>query len=151
MYTREMPDYTDQDGNGGTAGVDIGPIPKFPLRTALEGRFTITGGGAHGLQYHSYVFGPRAEVKVSRLHPYGNFLIGYGTVSFYNIFGSAYPNDNSVVYSPGAGVDMDLKGGFQAKVDWQYQFWDLGHAVPHSFTLNPSTISGGFAYRFGPR
>ena len=68
-------------------------------------------------------------------------LVGPGNIHF-NFNNNGYLGDNSIVYSYGGGVDIDLVRHFQAKIDFQGQHWKTGNAI----TLTPSILLLGITY-----
>jgi opacity protein-like surface antigen len=148
-YKLLAPDYGPTKNNGGFVGVDYAPFPNIPLHPKFEVRASFAKGST--VNENTYLFGPRLGFHFAkRFHPYADAMIGYGTIHWnfvYDPRNPSYTGDNSIVYSLGGGVDVDIARGFQAKVDYQYEFWNLGE----SQTLTPSGLGVGLAYRFGNR
>lgn len=95
------------------------------------------GGGATYTWYHFH-----------RIHPYGKFLLSYGSIDFHGP-NPNYRHDTRTVYTAGGGVDYHLIGSFSVRADYEYQFWPQlfqGHQ-----TLDPIAGTIGLSYRFGPR
>jgi opacity protein-like surface antigen len=76
------------------------------------------------------------------LHPYVDFLWGYGTIAFPQLH-SSQPNDNSIFYALGGGLDYNLTPNLATRVDYLYQFWKTGRNV----SFNPSAPTIGVVYR----
>ena len=142
-YLHDLPDYGPFGNNGATFGVNVTRYFHFPVAPSLEARVNIAPGKT--ARESSYLFGVRAQGTVlRRFHPYADFLVGPGTIHFDVPPDPGYTGDNSTVYSYGGGLDVDVAHNFQAKVDFQYQSWNLGT----NYTLSPSLTMIGIAYRF---
>jgi opacity protein-like surface antigen len=81
-------------------------------------------------------------------HPYGKFLISYGSVDF--ITGlthatSTYTHDTRTVMAPGLGIEYRIFRPLWARADYEYQDW-LGKLL--GTTLNPQGFTVGVAYDF---
>jgi hypothetical protein len=77
-------------------------------------------------------------------HPYGKFLIGYGSTDF-PPQGSNYKHDTRTILAPGAGLEFRLYRAWWVRADYEHQTWSnlfVGTLHPQGFTL-------GFAYAFG--
>jgi hypothetical protein len=100
----------------------------------------------------TYLIGVRIELPLKqRLHPYGAFLVGPGTLHFKFTPSPGYTASSSKVLSYGGGLDVDLFHNLQLKLDAQYQSWNLGPngaIVPQggNFTLTPSIFMVGVEY-----
>jgi opacity protein-like surface antigen len=80
-----------------------------------------------------------------RFHPYGKFLIGFGSVDFT----SSNPNfhhDTRTMYVAGGGADTRVYKSIWLRVNYEYQFWPV-FFHPYQ-TMNPSGIDVGFSYDF---
>ena len=114
---------------------------KLPVAPSLEGRVNLTNGAY--VKERTYLMGLQVQGNLFQyLHPYADFLSGTGTIHF-NIHPTGYLGDNSIVESYGGGMDIDLVHHFQAKVDFQYQSWTLGHNV----SFAPTILLIGVNYR----
>ena len=131
-YSAEETDYAKSRDQGGAFGVDITRFFHLPVVPSLEARANIEHGKI--IDETTYLGGVRIEVPVRRLHPYGDFLIGAGTLHFKFAPTPGYTGDRSKVYSYGGGIDIDLVHNFQLKIDAQYQSWNLG---PNAFVTPP--------------
>jgi opacity protein-like surface antigen len=136
------PDYGPQRNYGFVLGGDLIRRTRW-IDVAVEPRFGETSGPTVGQKYFlgmlrfSRAIGPR-----HRIHPYGGAGIGYGLFKYEH---GGYV-DNSTVYALNAGADVTVHGPIGVKVDWQYQFWDLGEETNG---FNPQGISVGLVYRIG--
>jgi hypothetical protein len=150
-------DYTGLSGgrNGSlSVGVDLAFAPYRGLRPTVElrGLYPLDKGtivsqkaGFGGLRV-DFLLGHRA-------HPYGDFLFGRGQMN-YGTSGYLYNDYNylvttTYVYSPGAGVDLDLTRRLAIKLDGQYQSW--GDTPTASTTVHSTIATVGLVYRFGQR
>ncbi|NYF50749.1 outer membrane beta-barrel protein [Tunturiibacter gelidoferens] len=133
-----------------TAGADITLLSFRLFRPAAEirGSYPIDEGTISSQK--NFLVGPRVEYPLGRLHPYANFLVGRGAIDYLRggyIFGNVrYINSNTLVLSPGVGLDYNLTHHLAVKVDFQYQHWDTP-AVP-SGSIRPKAITLGAVYIF---
>lgn len=145
MYSSVTPDYGIEPNVGFTAGGDFTKLFKF-TSLSLEVRYknavgvnvgeTTAGGG------------PRLEYRWTRLHLYGDLLAGAGKITFANKYarGSNGTGSNgSVVYSYGAGADLDLTGQWAVRFDYQGEHWDLEEKP--KILLFPNALSVGIVCR----
>jgi hypothetical protein len=144
-YTYSNPEYGPDYNQGITAGVNfVQHVHRIPIDPSFEARVNFTSGT--DVAERTYLFGIRAQTHgYFHLHPYGDFLVGPGTIKFNLSNGTSYTSDSSTVYNYGAGVDIDTFRQFQLKLDFQRQHWALGQ------TTNPfQPIIGlvGITYRF---
>jgi hypothetical protein len=133
-----------------TAGADITVLAFRLFRPAAEirGSYPIDEGTISSQK--NFLVGPKVEYPLGRLHPYVNFLVGRGAIDYLRggyIFGNVrYINSNTLVLSPGVGLDYNLTHDLALKVDFQYQHWDTP-AVP-SGSIRPKAITLGAVYIF---
>ncbi len=117
------PDYRPGSNTGGAFGLDFTRyIQRLPIAPSLELRANFNYGSI--ANERSYVFGLCVMAPFGRLRPYGDFLVGPGTIHFPHSIG--YTGDNSVVYNYGGGVDLGLSPNFALKLDLQGQRWNTG-------------------------
>ncbi len=141
-FVHDIPDYGPYGNNGVTFGVDITRYFHFPVQPSLEARVNVATGKT--VRENTYLFGIRAQGSVlRRYHPYADLLVGPGTIHFQTPPAPGYTGDNSTVWSYGGGLDVDFLTNFQAKIDFQYQSWNLGT----NYTLSPSLTVIGIGYR----
>jgi hypothetical protein len=138
----EHPDQGLVNNSGATIGLNATHYFRFPIAPSLEVRANLGMGST--VTERSLVTGIRAQSDFRKFHPYGDFLIGPGSIRFHQ----ALPpyTDYSTVRSFGGGFDYDLIGNFQAKVDFQMTHWNLGQKPPLIF--QPEVFTLGIAYRF---
>lgn len=77
-------------------------------------------------------------------HPYGKFLMGYGSIDF-NINAPHYSHDSRTVFAPGGGVEYRVSRNVWVRGDYEYQFWTdfFNHHA-----LNPNGLTVGVSYDF---
>ena len=143
-YTRLSPDY-GPSGNGVTVGANY--TRYFPIISpALEIRFK-TGSGA-SVGERTFGGGLRLEHQWSYFHPYVDFMVSKGTITFANknyIGSNGTGSNGSIVYSYGGGVDYDFADQWAARVDYQGERWNLNETP--ALTLAPRALSIGILYR----
>ncbi len=134
------PDYGPQRNYGFVFGGDVTRHTRL-IDVTIEPRFGSTSGPTVAQKYFLGMLKfERALGPGARIHPYGGAGIGYGDWT-YEVGGF---KDNSTVYAIDAGADVDVVGNLGAKIDWQYQFWDLG---VETNGFNPTGFSAGLYYR----
>lgn len=141
------PDYGGALKNaGGTVGADANIGNFGRLEPSLE--FRVLGSGGRVSNQYSYTIGPRAELDFNRFHPYGMFLIGFGSIKYNNpeiINGVPYKQDNSIVKAYGGGLDYLLNERWAIRADVQRQSWQVESSSPK---FHPTAFSLGIRYRF---
>jgi hypothetical protein len=135
-------DYTGGYNDGVMFGMDFTQHIHFPVEPSLEARVNIAPGD--DIKQNSYMFGPVLNARVGPFRPYGDFLIGLGTINFNHPAYPTYTHDTSTVYDFGGGVEVALVRGVRLKFDMQYQHWQLGTTNQTAFT--PVLASAGLAY-----
>lgn len=143
-YTRLNPDY-GASVNGITVGADYTRFYKY-LSPAIELRFKTSGTQA--VAERTFGGGVRVEHQISYFHPYADFLVSQGTVTFaqkYYIGSNGTGTNGSIVYSFGGGVDYDFADQWAARVDYQSESWNLNESP--AITLAPRALSIGVVYR----
>jgi opacity protein-like surface antigen len=150
--------FTDLSGGKNlaiTAGADITILHFRAFRPAAEirGTYPIYGGTISSQK--NFLVGPKVEYPIGRLHPYADFLIGRGGIDYLRggyIFGNTkYISSNTVVYSPGVGLDYNLTHSLAIKADFQYQHWDTPAAPSGSISPKAITLGGVYVFDFNPR
>ncbi len=135
-----------ETNNGLTVGLDYGHyvrrlpvIPSFAFRAKFAPGNTVgerTVGG-----------GPRFERPFGSFRVYGNFFVSSGVITFthpvIDVRGKRYATDDSIVYSAGGGVDVDLTRTWALRADYQHEWWSIG--INQNFT--PQAVSLGVVYR----
>lgn len=144
-YSATRPDYGPQVDNGVTVGANVTRYYRYRVKPSLETRFGFANGPTVNEQ--TYLFGFRGQMDYGRVHPYADVLFGLGNIHYNFIVDPRNPksglNDDSVVESPGVGLDIDVYRQWQVKADYQYQFWNLGT----NDSLSPSVFTVGVTYR----
>jgi hypothetical protein len=154
----KLPSPSQNEANGwnykGASGGADFRLGRFVFgQPALGARYTYSTG--HYGSQRTFLAGPELHYIYRRWHPYGDFLIGTGNITY-----SQGQTDNSIVYEFGGGLDYRKTHRLIFRlVDFQYQFWDLGsHYYPPGFVpgqpgvtidtkLKPYSISAGIVFR----
>ena len=147
-YSRVTTDY-GYPNNGATVGLQYLRFVRWYVTPSIEFRVKATFDG-RTVDEHTWGGGVRFERRILDFRPYGNFFISSGTIHYnfsspYNPHpvGKPYTSDNSIVYSPGFGIDYNLSKYWGARFDYQFEFWNLGN----NQTLTPQAMSFGILYR----
>jgi hypothetical protein len=85
-------------------------------------------------------------------HPYGKFLVGYGSMDFSLPPPNAnYSHDTRTLYAPGLGLEQRLFRHVWARADYEYQTWPdfLSRSKSNPTSPNPQGFTLGVAYDFG--
>jgi hypothetical protein len=82
--------------------------------------------------------------RYRKIHPYGKFLFGYGSMDFLTVV-PTYSHDTRSVLAPGGGLDYRLTRTLWLRGDYEYQFW-LSFFNGHA--LNPNGFTVGISYDF---
>jgi hypothetical protein len=145
--------YTNLEGGknlGITAGADLTILTFRLFRPSFEIRGTYPVDQGHISSQKNFLLGPKVEYPIGRFHPYADFLIGRGEIDYLNggfIFENIrYISTNTVVYSPGVGLDYNLTHNLAIKADAQFQHWDTPATT--SGTINPTALTLGAVYIF---
>lgn len=142
-YVNINPDHGGTRNTGFTLGADATRYLHWPIAPSLEVRANYANGAI--VDEKSYLGGIRAQVDVlHRIHPYADFLFGYGTIHYYVPPAPGYTDDNSAVESYGAGIDIDLLSNFQGRLDYQSQHW----AFDAHNTISPTAVTVAVRYVF---
>ena len=125
-----------------TAGVDLALRSYRRFRPVLEARGTYPMVDGQIDAQKEFLGGLRVERQYTRWHPYLDFLAGRGQLNYKNggfTYGAyTYLFSTSVVYSGGAGLDVDLSHHFAVRGDFQVQHWDT--PFPSSSTATPVAV-----------
>jgi len=138
-----------------TAGADITVLTFSRFRPAAEirGSYPIDEGTISSQK--NFLLGPKFEYPIGRLHPYANFLIGRGGIDYIRggyIFGNVrYLSSNTLVLSPGVGLDYNLTHQLAVKVDFQYQHWNTPAVASGSINPKATTLAAVYVFDFNPR
>jgi opacity protein-like surface antigen len=133
------PDWGQTNNLGYTAGLDYTRfIRSSILQPSLEFRYTRANGAT--VNERSYSAGIRLQTTVHGVHPYATFLAGHGNIDF-NYANGSYYGDNSIIYSLGAGAELNVTPLWKLRLDFTSQHWNI---IPQ--TLTPMTFAAGVAY-----
>jgi opacity protein-like surface antigen len=145
--------FTDLEGGknvGITAGADLTFLAFRTFRPAFEFRGTYPIDKGHISSQKNFLLGPKVEYPIGNFHPYADFLIGRGEIDYHSpgfVFGNTlYIKTNTVVYSPGIGLDYNLTHNLAIKADAQFQHWDT--PVTASGSIHPTALTLGVLYNF---
>jgi opacity protein-like surface antigen len=127
---------------GFSFGGDLGYFLPHGFIPSIEARMKIAPG-TWGM--NTYGGGVRLQHRLYRAQLYANFLWSYGTIS--EPYNGGTVHDNSIVYSPGGGVDIPINEAVAARFDYQYEYWHTGAGV----SFNPQAFTFGVVYRFPMR
>jgi hypothetical protein len=133
------PDWGTTKNLGYTVGIDYSRFVRSILQPSLEVRMTSANGA--NVNEHTYLGGLKLQGTIHRVHPYATLLGGKGNIH-YNHPVNNYLGDNSLVYSLGAGADLDVTSRLLIRLDFTHQNWNID---PETYT--PVTLGMGFAYR----
>ena len=132
-----------------TAGGDLAFLTYRRLRPVIEFRGTYPFYEGQVDRQKNFAGGLKVEKQFGPLRPYANFLVGRGQINFKKGLQQGnllYSKTVTTVYSPGLGVEYDVRPQWSAKVDFQYQYWDTPAVA--SGSINPKALSAGVVYRF---
>jgi opacity protein-like surface antigen len=133
-----------------TAGADLTFLAFRQFRPAFEIRGTYPIDSGHISSQKSFLLGPKVEYPIGPFHPYADFLIGRGEIDYNNggfIFDNTlFISTNTVVYSPGVGLDYNFTHNLAIKADAQFQHWNT--AAVASGSIHPTALTLGVLYNF---
>jgi hypothetical protein len=138
-----------------TAGADLTVLSFRLFRPAFEIRGTYPIDEGTISSQKSFVLGPKIEYPLGRLHPYADFLVGRGEINYLRgvyVFGdSRYLSSNTLVLSPGVGLDYNLTHQLAVKADLQFQHWDTPAVASGSINPRAITLGATYTFDFNPR
>jgi hypothetical protein len=138
-----------------TAGADITFLALRRLRPAVEIRGTYPIDEGTLSSQKNFLLGPKVDYPLACLHPYADFLIGRGAIDYLKggyVFGNfRYLNSNTLVLSPGVGLDYNLTHHLALKVDFQYQHWNTPAVPSGSIHPRATTLGVIYVFDFNPR
>ena len=86
-----------------------------------------------------------SHTYLHRIRPYGDFLVGAGTIKYDPVKYNNERSDNSIVLTYGGGVDFDVFHNIGLKADYQGSRWHTGTNV----YFHPKSLNFAVYYRFG--
>jgi hypothetical protein len=135
---------------GITAGADLTFLVFRRFLPSFEARGTYPIDEGHISSQKNFLLGPKVEYPIGKLHPYADFLIGRGQINYHApgfVYGDTlFISSNTMVYSPGVGLDYNLSHNFAIKGDVQFQHWDT--PVTSSGAIHPTALTLGVVYNF---
>ena len=134
-----------------TVGVDLNLPEVYHIRPSLEVRATAPYDRGRVDAQKEILGGLKLETRFNRFHPYAQFLVGRGRLTFNGPYTRSdgsflYSQPDSTVFSPGAGIRVDLIGNLSALADAQLQTWNTPASLSGHLFSKPLTI--GLVYRF---
>jgi hypothetical protein len=145
--------FTDLEGGHNlslSAGADFAflSLHGFHIAAEVRGIYPVDTGTISSQK--SLLGGIRVDHQYGFVRPYVDFLAGRGEIDYQNggftIGNLTYLSTSSPVYSPGAGVDLDLTHHWSFKGDYQFQTWST--PVVPSGTIHPSVVTLAAVYHF---
>jgi hypothetical protein len=135
-----------ETNNGLTVGLDYAHyVRRLPVLPSLTLRGKFAPGNTVGER--TVGGGLRAERPFGSFRVYGDFLVSSGVITFthpvIDVRGKLYATDDSIVYSAGGGVDVDLTKTWALRADYQHEWWSIG--INQNFA--PNAMSLGVVYR----
>ncbi|MEK6397478.1 MAG: outer membrane beta-barrel protein [Terriglobus sp.] len=144
-----------RDGFGFSVGGSLGfTVPGLHhIEPALEGRYSYARSASAPYIVPQAVsesvpsVGIRVTWHASRFHPYGNLLIGPGTIRFLGpvLIAPNYTQNNSLVWTYGGGLDYDLTRSWAVRAEVQGEHWKLSSTDP---AFHPLRAGVGVRYQF---
>lgn len=142
-------------GYGFSAGADLGfTVPGLHhLEPGIEGRYSYARSTSVSESVPSV--GVRLTWHAGALHPYGDLLIGPGTIKFLDpaLTSPGYTQNNSKVWTYGGGIDYDVTRSFAIRGEIQRESWKLSATDPAFYPLHVGVgvrYQFHFKNRFGP-
>ncbi len=124
--SRISPGYSSDTNYGATIGADFTRYTRL-IDPSLEVRYTDSSGPTVGET--TLQGGLKLEKGFGRFRPYGDLLVGYGSITFQHpvIYPTGpYSSDNSFIYAGGGGLDYRLTSTVALKGDVEAQSWKVG-------------------------
>jgi hypothetical protein len=143
----------DSGKNAGvTAGVDLS-VPSYRgLHPSIEVRGTVPSEDGSVDSQKNVLGGLKVALHHGRLFPYANLLLGRGEITYpgngHQVPGTPifYTKSSTLVVSPGAGLDLDLRHQLAFKIDLQLQHYAT--KVTASGHIYAEAATAGLVYRF---
>jgi outer membrane immunogenic protein len=131
------------NANGGTGSVAFGVLPLV----SVVGDFGVYHGGTNGINgtLESYLFGPKVQVPVGRLHPFGQALFGGAHLGSNNCEGHC--GTNTFAMALGGGLDADVAPHIGIRVI-QAEYFMTKLQNESDNRQNNLRISAGVTFRF---
>jgi hypothetical protein len=141
-YSLASPDNRNAGKNSGfTFGGDYTHLLPRNFALSLEPRVKITPGQT--VSESTFSAAIRFEYRIRNFAPYVDCNFGYGVLTLTHPT-DPYSKDNSIVTSPGFGLDYKLTPQWSARFDYQFEHWNLAA----NDTFDPRAASFGVVYRF---
>jgi hypothetical protein len=153
--TRTSTDLESGENLDITSGMDLMllPLRKLDIAGELRGSYPVQRGSTSSQE--SFVSGPKIEYPIYHLRPYVDFMIGRGRITYlsggYILSNVKYVRSNSLVLSPGIGLDLCLSHRVALKVDFQYQSWETPAAISGRIAPGAATVGATYHFDFNAR
>jgi hypothetical protein len=153
--TRTSTDFQSGENLDVTSGTDLTLLALRQIDAAVEvrGSFPVQRGSVSSQK--SFLLGPKIEYPMRKFRPYIDFLVGRGRITYLNggyIFGDVkYIRSDSLVLSPGMGLDLYLTHRTALKVDFQYQSWETPAVGSGRITPGSATVGATYNFDFNSR
>ena len=140
-----QPDFYKNNQKGYVFGADYTRFMHFGLDPSIELRALISPVDEE-VGENVYSGGIKLEHRFRRFHPYGDFLVGAGTIkfnqsNFFYGYNNGRRSDNSTVLTYGGGVDVDVWRNWGLKGDFQDSHWNTGgNVIFHPRSLNLAVV-----------
>jgi hypothetical protein len=138
-----------------TSGMDLRllTLRRLDIAGELRGSYPVQRGSV--ISQESFVSGPKLEYSRHNIRPYVDFMVGRGRITYlsggYIYHSVKYIRSNSLVLSPGIGLDFYLSHRVALKVDFQYQSWDTPAAVSGRITPGVAMVGATYHFDFNAR
>lgn len=142
--------FQDNNNLDVTSGADLTLLAFHRVNPTIEvrGSYPFQSGSVIGQK--NVLVGPKIESPKKNIQPYINFLVGRGRISYLDggyIYGNfKYVRSDSLILSPGAGLNLYSNHRTAVTLDFQYQYWNTPAVL--SNRIHPKSISLGFTYNF---
>jgi opacity protein-like surface antigen len=160
-FTGTFADRSTHLLNGWNASAAFKPNRFFSFVADFSGyypSYTEPGVGAltFSARSHSFLFGPQASLRLSKVEPFAHVLLGLTHVSYPVPSGGGCPqcvasSDNSFAYALGGGIDFDLTHHFalRGQADLFHNgFSSSDNQLTYRFHQWNARISTGLVFRF---
>jgi hypothetical protein len=138
-----------------TSGMDLTLLAYGRLDVAGELRGSYPVRRESVISQASYVVGPKLQYPIRNIRPYIDFFVGRGRITYLDggyIFGDfKYIRSDSLVLSPGVGMDFHLNHRTALKVDFQYQSWEAPVVINGRITPWAQTVGATYNFDFNSR
>jgi hypothetical protein len=137
-------------------GGDLGFRPVHRLYPSLEFRGTYAFDAGSVDSQKNLLGGLKVAGMIGRFHPYGNLLLGRGSVHYGDGYQAPdkpifYTQSHGNVISPGGGVDYEITPQLSIKLDGQYQRYAVPVAASGHLFATAGTVAVAYRFTFKKR